>query len=181
MSVAEFGAKAALAVVLLVAGSAKLADLDDFAGAVGLFVPGRWPRLAPAAPPVVAVVLAVGELLIGVASLCWPGLGWVNVAVLALACGFTAVAAFGYARRRGQPCRCFGALSRRRFGPRALAQALLISGAAWLAARPISPAQLQIGQGARLLLLAGAGITALAAYSAAGALAAGRISPGMAG
>ena len=50
--------------------------------------------------PFVAAPIAVGELLIGLVSLCWPALGWVNVAALALACGFTAVAALGYARRR---------------------------------------------------------------------------------
>jgi hypothetical protein len=181
MSVAGFGAKAAVAVVLLVAGGAKLADLHGFAAAIGLFLPRRWPRRLRAGLPLAAAVIAAGELLLGAVSLCWPALGWVNVAVLALACGFIAVAAVGYARRGGQECRCFGALTRREFGPRALVQALLIGGAAWLAARPARPAQLQIGVSAHLLLLAGAAIMALAAGTAAGALAGGRTTARMAG
>jgi hypothetical protein len=191
MTTAVLGAKAAVAVVLLVAGGAKLADLDGFAAAIRLFLP-RWlmlqsagragglSRRVPASLPVVAAAIAAGELLVGAASLCWPALGGVNLAVLALACGFTTVATVGYVFRRGQTCRCFGALTRRGFGPRTLAQALLITGAAFLAARPAVAAELQVGLGAHLLLLAGAGITALAAYTAAGALA-GRAGPGMAG
>jgi hypothetical protein len=181
MSIAALCAKAAVAVVLLVAGGAKLAGLEGFAGAIRLFLPGRLPRMARAALPFVAAFIAVGELLIGLVSLCWPALGWVNVAALALACGFTAVAAVGYARRRGQLCSCFGALTRREFGPRTLVQAVLITGAAVLAAGPARPAQLQIGLNAHLLLLTGAGITIVAAYTAAGALAAARTGPGMAG
>jgi methylamine utilization protein MauE len=181
MSFAGLGAKAALAVVLLVAGGAKLAGLDGFAGAIRLFLPGRLPRAALTALPFVAALIAAAELLIGLVSLCWPSLGWVNVAVLALACGFTAVAAIGYARRPGQPCSCFGALTRRGFGPRTLVQTLLLTGAAGLAARPARPAQLQIGLSAHLLLLTGAGMTVVAAYTAASALAAGRTGAGMAG
>ena len=180
MSLAELGAKAALAVLLVVAGSAKLAGLEGFAGAIRLFLPGWLPRPALTAVPFAAALIAAGELLTGLVSLCWPALGWVNVAVLALASGFTAVAAAGYARRRGQPCNCFGALTRRGFGPRTLVQAVLITGAAWLANQPARPSQLQIGLSAHLLLLAGAGITAVAAYTAASALAAGRSEPGMA-
>jgi methylamine utilization protein MauE len=185
VSIAALGAKAALAVVLLIAGGAKLADLDGFGAAIRLFLPDRLPPLALTALPlvaaVIAAVIAAGELLIGLVSLCWPALGWVNVAVLALACGFTAVAAVGFARHRGQACRCFGALTRRGFGPSTLAQALVITGAAWLAAQPARAPQLQIGLSAHLLLLAGAGITGLAGYAAARALAPGRTWPGMAG
>ncbi|HXW46016.1 MAG TPA: MauE/DoxX family redox-associated membrane protein [Streptosporangiaceae bacterium] len=187
MSTAALAAKAAVAVVLLVAGGAKLADLDGFAATIRYFLPARLflparPRhLVLAGLPVIAAVIAIAELLTGAVSLCWPRLGWVNLAVLALACGFTAVAAFGYARRRGQPCRCFGALTRRGFGPRALVQALLMTGAAWLATRPAGQAEVQIGLSAHLLLLAAAAIMAVAARTAAGALAAGRAGPGTAG
>ena len=197
MTITVFGAKAAVAVVLLVAGGAKLADLDGFAAAIDLFLPGRLlhasglrRRLLPAA----AAAIAASELLLGAVSLCWPGAVWVNLAVLALACGFTAVAAIGYAAHRGQSCRCFGALSRREFGPRALAQALLVTAAACLAIRPVAATQLQLGLAAHLLLLVAACVTALAAYAAAGALllsggttpqippmAADRAGPGMAG
>jgi hypothetical protein len=183
MSLAELSAKAVLAVLLLVAGSAKLAGVEGFAGAIRLFLPGRLPRLALTVLPFAAALIAAGELLTGLVSLCWPALGWVNLAVLALACGFTVVAAVGYARRRGQSCNCFGALTRRGFGPRTLVQSVLIAGAAALAAGPARsarPAQLQIGLSAHLLLLAGAGLTAVAAYTAASALAAGRTEPGMA-
>ena len=118
-----------------------------------------------------AAAIIATELVCGAASLCWPSAGWVNLAVLALACGFTIVAVIGYTRFRGRPCRCFGALTRRSFSVRSLTQSLVILAVAALATRPAGDAAVAIGLTAHLLLLAVAGLLALAACTAAKALA----------
>jgi len=165
-------AKAAIAVLLLASGAAKLADLTGFAATIRLFVPARAAaRLLPALP-VAAITVAAAELLAGAVSLCWPAAGWVNPAVLTLGCGFAAAAAAGYARHRGRPCHCFGALSRRGFSARTLLQALVIVAAAVLACQRVRPAaQLQFSAGLHVLLLAAAGLLIGAVYTAAKALA----------
>jgi len=162
-------AKAGLAVLLLVAGGAKLADLAGFGAAVRLFLPARAIRLASPA----GLAIAAAGLVAGGVSLCWPALGWVNIAVLVLAVGFAVVAVTGYIRHRGQQCRCFGTLSQRGFGRREVGQAMAIMAAAVIAARPAGGAQLQLATTAQVLLLCGAGLTAVAARTAAGALAPG--------
>ncbi len=166
MTVLILSAKAGLAVLLLVAGGAKLADLAGFGTAVLLFLPARVIGLASAA----AIAIAAAELAAGALSLCWPALGWVNITVLALAMAFAVVAVTGYIRHQGQQCRCFGALSRRGFGRREVGQTIAILAAAVIAARPAGGAQLQLASTAQLLLLCGAGLTVVAARTAAGAL-----------
>ena len=104
--------KTAIAVLLVAAGGAKLADRRGFAASVRLFLPG------PAAPRLhraVALGIAGGEIAVGAASLSSPRARWLNLVVLAICCGFVAVSAAGYRWHRGRSCRCFGALSRRRF------------------------------------------------------------------
>jgi hypothetical protein len=164
--------KAAIAVLLLAAGGAKLADLAGFAAAIRLFVPARAAARLPQAPRAVAIAIAAAELIAGAVSLCWPAVGWINLAVLALACGFAAVAGLGYARHRGRPCQCFGALTRRGFSARTLVQALVIVATAALACHRVEPAaQLKLDVGMHVLLLAAAGLMAGAARTAAKALA----------
>jgi hypothetical protein len=165
-------AKAAIAVVLLASGGAKFADIAGFAATFRLFVPSRAvARLSPALP-VAAITVAAAELVAGGVSLCWPAAGWVNPAVLMLSCGFAAVAGAGYARHRGRPCHCFGALSRRGFSASTLRQALAVAAAAVLACQRVKPAaQLQFGAGMHVLLLAAAGLLVLAVFTAAKALA----------
>ncbi len=167
------GAKAGVAVLLLVAGGSKLADVPGFAAAISAFLPIGLRFRAAAAVRDGAAAIVAAELLAGGASLCWPRLGSINIAVLVLACGFAVVATLGYARHRGQQCHCFGGLTRRRFGARGLLQALLITAVAALAARPVPLAQLQLGLPAHLLLLAGGVGVVLASYTAAGALTGG--------
>ncbi len=164
-------AKAALAVLLLAAGGAKLADPAGFAAAIRLFVP---PRAQALVSPTVAAVIAA-ELAAGTVSLCWPAAAWANLAVLMLACGFTAVAAIGYARYRDRPCRCFGALTGRAFSARSLLQSVVILAAAVLATRPAGQPQVTLGLSAHLLLIAAGALMALAAYTAARALAMGGV------
>ena len=88
MVVLALGAKAAVAVLLLVAGGAKLADLAGFAGAIRLFLPPTTPRPILAALPAASAALALAELLTGAASLCWPAGRWLNWLVLGFASGF---------------------------------------------------------------------------------------------
>jgi hypothetical protein len=171
MTVLVLAAKAAVAVLLLAAGGAKLADPASFAAAIRLFVPPAAPSWVRARVPAAAAAIIATELVCGAASLCWPSAGWVNLAVLALACGFTIVAVIGYTRFRGRPCRCFGALTRRSFSVRSLTQSLVILAVAALATRPAGDAAVAIGLTAHLLLLAVAGLLALAACTAAKALA----------
>jgi hypothetical protein len=180
MAILVLSAKAAVAVLLLVAGGAKLADLPGFAAAIRLFLPDSGPAWVLARAGRAGAALAAAELLAGAASLCWPAARWVNGAVLALACGFCVVAIIGYARHRDRPCRCFGALTRRSFSLRTILQAAAITAAAVLAAGPARPAQLDLGPADQLLLIAVAGLLVLAAFTAARALATGDARPEMA-
>jgi len=166
--IAILAVKSALAMMLLVAGGAKLADLGGFTATVRMFVP--WPALR-ATVRVAAAAIAVAEVAVGAASVSFPALRWVNPVVLALACGFAAVSAVGYARFRGRTCQCFGALSRRKFDAWGVARAAAIVAAAALAMTGVRPSAVQITAPARAGLLAAALVVALTAVTAARALA----------
>jgi hypothetical protein len=171
MDVLVLGAKAALAVLLIVAGGAKLADLHGFAAAVRLFVPrpASWPVLRGA-----ALGIAVAELALGAASLSSPAAGWLNPVMLAAGCSFVAVSAAGYAFHRGRSCRCFGALSQRTFDVAGIARSVLIAALAAAAMAPVQPSSVQLTGVNRGLLLAAAAMAAFAAFTAARVLAASR-------
>jgi hypothetical protein len=187
--VAILGAKALLAVMLLVAGAAKLADLDSFASAVRLFLPrrrrpgapGRPGRLtSPASARRIARALAVTELALGGASLALPAIWPLNLAVLGAAGCFAAVSGLGFAFHRGRSCRCFGSLSRRRFDRAGLARAGAVAAVAGLATAPVTPAAVAVTLAGHGLLLAGAALIAFVAFTAARSLAASRDAlPGM--
>jgi hypothetical protein len=168
MAAIVLGCKAGLAVLLLVAGAAKLADLAGFGSAIRLFLPAR---LAPGPAARVAAAgawaVALIELGLGLGSLGWPAASWLNLAVLVIAAGFVAVAAVGLALHPGRSCGCLGTLSQRSFGARGLAQAVAVAAAAALATRQVRTAQLRIDLADQLLLLAAAGLTALVAFTAA--------------
>jgi hypothetical protein len=171
VTVLVLAAKAAVAAALLASGGAKLADLAGFAATIRLFAPARAQARVLTAAQYAAVTIAAAELLAGAVSLCWPSLAWVNLAVLALTCGFAVVAVLGYASHRGQPCHCFGALTRRGFGLASLLRAAAILAAAAIACVPLRPApQLHFALTFHLLLLAGAVLMAAAATAAAKAL-----------
>jgi hypothetical protein len=192
--VAVLGAKALLAVMLLVAGGAKLADLDSFAASVRLFLPRRLPRRhRPGVPPAAAGLLtsvasarriawaaALAELGLGGASLAVPAAWPLNLAVLATACCFAAVSGIGFAFHRGRSCRCFGALSQRKFDRAALARAGAVVALAGGAAVPVSPAAVALTPAGHGLLLAGSAFIAFVAFTAARSLAVSRDAlPGM--
>lgn len=158
--------KASIAVLLLAAGGAKVADLAGFAAAVRLFVPGRARALA--------AVIAAGEAVAGAASLSLPAAGWLNPAVLAICCCFVVVSAVGYARYPGRACRCFGALSRRGFTPAGIGRAVALTLAAVAATASLPQAAITLGVLARLGLLGGGALVAIGAFSAAAAAGAKR-------
>lgn len=112
MDILILGAKAAIAVTLLIAGGAKLADISGFTATMRLFLPWQLSR------PVLrcsAVGIAVTELLLGAFSLSSPSARWLNPMIFALTLLFVVAALLGYALHRGRSCRCFGALSQRKF------------------------------------------------------------------
>jgi methylamine utilization protein MauE len=187
--VAVLGAKALLAVMLLVAGGAKLADLDGFAASVRLFLPRRHRPGAPAAAGLltsqpsarrIAGAVALAELGLGGASLAAPASWPLNLAVLATACCFAAVSGIGFAFHRGRSCRCFGALSGRKFDLAGLIRAGAVTVLAGAAAVPVAPAAVALTPAGHGLLLAGSAFIAFVAFTAARSLAASRDAlPGM--
>ncbi len=167
MAIVALAAKAIVAVILLVAGGAKLADLAGFGAAVRLLVPLR---LRPAWLRGAALAIALTELALGAASLALPGLGWADPAVFALSCGFVVVAAVGMRYHRGRSCRCFGGLTNRTFDARGVARAVAIAVAAGLALGSAPHTMVDLSGTAQALLLAAAALTALASFSAARSL-----------
>lgn len=161
-----FGGKASIAVLLLAAGGAKLADLAGFASTVQMFSPRHARPLA--------VVIAAGEIAAGAASLSMPAVGWLNLVVLVICCAFLVVWGVGYVRHSGRPCRCFGALSRRGFTAGGIGRAAGLTLAAAVATVGVPPAAIQLSLLTRLGLLAGSALVAMAAFSAAAAAGAKR-------
>jgi hypothetical protein len=160
-------AKIMVATVLLVAGGAKVADVTGFAAAVRPLIPVRVPAVTGR---MMAVTVAVAEVALGLASLSSPAVGWLNSLVFGFACGFVAVSVLGFAFHRGHSCRCFGALSRRKFDALGIARAVAIAATAALATTALPRAMVDIGTADRVLLLLTAALTSLAAFSAARAL-----------
>jgi hypothetical protein len=179
MAVIVLGAKAVVAVLLVAAGGAKLADLPGFAASVRPFLPRAT---APTLLLAVALGVALAELVVGAASLSSPLEGWLNLPVAAIGAGFVVVSAAGYAWHRGQSCRCFGALSGRGFTLAGIGRASAVAGGAAVAMIGVPASQVQVGLAGRLALLAGAVVVAAAAYTAAAAVGSNRdAQPGWAG
>ena len=109
----------------------------------------------------------------GLASLTLPAITALNVLVFAIACAFVAVSAMGYAFHRGRSCRCFGALSQRKFDAAGVLRSAVIAGIAAVALAHVGAAALQLDATARALLSAAAGLLAVAAFTAARARGAG--------
>ncbi|HEY3907527.1 MAG TPA: MauE/DoxX family redox-associated membrane protein [Streptosporangiaceae bacterium] len=163
--VAVLSCKAVIAVLLLAAGGAKLADLSGFASTVRLFLP----RPARARSPQLAAGIAVGELAAGAVSLSVPQARWPSLVVLAVCVAFALTWSVGYVRHRGRSCRCFGALSAREFDQAGVVRAGVLVLAALAAAAPVPVLSVQLGLGGRLALLAGGALIAGATCSAAAA------------
>ena len=136
-----------------------------------LFIPLRvaWPLLSA-----IAVGVSLGELAVGLASLTLPAITALNAFIFAIACAFVAVSAMGYAFYRGRSCRCFGALSQRRFDAAGVLRSAVTAGVAAVALAHVRAAALRLDTTTRVLLFAAAGLLALAAFTAARARSAGR-------
>lgn len=172
------GAKSVVAVMLLAAGGAKLADLASFAVTVRLFLPRGVPRRVRGGA---AVGIAVAEVVIGGASLSFPAVRWLNLVVFAAAGVFVLVSVAGFVFYRGQSCRCFGALSQRKFDAAGIVRSLGIATLAAFAMSGVPPESIRLGIGARILLLTAMAIVGFAAFTAAGAVAVSRETlPGLA-
>jgi Methylamine utilisation protein MauE len=171
VDVLPLAAKALLATMLLIAGGAKLAGLAGFAATIRLFVPIRIPRLAA---PWMAAGTASVEIAVGAGSLSWPAAGWLNLVVFALTCGFVVVAGAGYVFRRGQSCRCFGALSGRKFDVAGVTRNAIIAAVAAVALVRVRPALTGVDQAQRTGLLLAGLLLALVAFTAARTMAVGR-------
>jgi hypothetical protein len=169
LQVAALACKAVIAVLLLAAGGAKLADLPGFASTVRLFVPTPALR-SRRASVLLAVGIAAGELVAGAVSLSVPKAGWANLAVLMICFAFLATWTVGYVRHRGRSCRCFGALSARGFDRAGIARAAALVVAALVATAPVPTRTIELGLGAQLALLAGGALIGCAAFSAARAV-----------
>jgi Methylamine utilisation protein MauE len=167
MDVVILAAKSMIAVMLLIAGGAKLADLSGFAATMRLFMPRQPGKRVMRA---FACTVAIGELVLGTASLCWPVARWLNTLVFAVACLFAVITSVGYAFYRGRTCRCFGALSQRKFDLLGVLRSIAIAAIALVAMFGVPPATLQLGVPERVLLALSAIFVALAALTAASAL-----------
>jgi hypothetical protein len=168
MYIITLAAKLAVALTLIAAGSAKLADIGQFASTARLFLPRG---LLPTARAV-AGLIAAGELAAGCASLAAPRAGWVNWVVLGLGAVFTVISVVGYGRYRNRSCNCFGGLSRRKFDRRGIARSLLIAALGAVATLPVPASAIRLSAAEALLLLTAAALAACATFAAAKAVAA---------
>jgi hypothetical protein len=168
VQIAVLGCKSVIAVLLLAAGGAKLADRPGFASTVRLFGPSRFSRSSRASL-LLASAIAAGELAAGALSLSVPQLRWPNFVVVVICVAFLGTWTFGFSRHRGRSCHCFGALSGRGFDRAGIARSAVLLLAALAASAPVPAQATQLGPGGQLALLAGGALIAVAAYSAAAA------------
>jgi hypothetical protein len=164
-------AKALLAVMLLVAGGAKVADRASFAATVRLFLPLRISWLAFRS---IALGIALVELALGIASMSWPAIGLFNLLVFVLACGFLVVSGIGYVFHRGRSCMCFGALSRRKFDAAGVVRSIAIVALAVISMSRVRPTLVSVNPTMVILVFLAALVVALAAFTAAKSLAIAR-------
>lgn len=165
MNFLVLAAKSGLALMLIVAGSAKLSGVSSFAASVKLFMPVTG---SPRAMERIAIAIATFELILGSASLAFPSVAVINLLVLATACGFLTVSSVGYVRHRGKSCLCFGQLSNRVFDGVGILRSVVIVGlAASVALITVSRSAIQLPTAGHLIILGGAAVVAAATYTAA--------------
>ena len=169
MDVVILGAKAAIAVTFLIAGSAKLADISGFTATMRLFLPWPVSRLAIRCS---AVGIALSELLLGSFSLSSPSARWLNPMIFAATLLFVGVALLGYALHRGRSCRCFGALSERKFDALGIIRNVTIAVVAAAAMLSVPSPAINIDAPERVALAIGAMMVGLAAFTATRSIAA---------
>jgi uncharacterized membrane protein YphA (DoxX/SURF4 family) len=125
MAVVALGCRFALALVLVVAGLAKIADTDDFADSIMSFeiVNPRWARR-------LAAWLPRAELIAGSALLAGALVPFVAAAVGMLLVAFTAVLSRALVRGRSVRCGCFGFAGSRPIGWGSISRNVLLVAAA---------------------------------------------------
>lgn len=162
--------RASLAIILLAAGAAKLADTRNFSTTlIELGVPTRRPLLIRK----IALFVPLVEVGLGMAivSDLWPTI--VDGAVLALMGSFSAVVIIALRKKLKVTCRCFGALSDSQFSSKGLIRSVGLTMAAlaviW-GGRTVSPQQ-NASPGMVALLMVGCLLFALASAQAARTLA----------
>jgi len=168
MNVLAFCAKATFAVILIIAGGAKLADLTGFAAVFRLFIAMRLPT------PVYAYLArgtALAEVFLGCVSLSFPAVKLVNLIALTAGCAFVVVSVTGFAFHRGRSCNCFGVLSRIKFDARGVFRSLILAAFAVLAVIGASPSAARLCATSQLLLLATGAVLSAVSFTAAKALA----------
>ncbi|HEV7235391.1 MAG TPA: MauE/DoxX family redox-associated membrane protein [Ktedonobacteraceae bacterium] len=158
--------RALLAVVLVAAGAAKLADTRSFAATLrGLKVPlGRGFLLRGLALGLPLVEVGAG---IAVVTGFWSTI--INGIVLVLMGSFSIVVVIALSMKLNVACRCFGTLSDSQFSPKGLVRSLLLTilaGVVFWAGNTYEPA-LNLPLGAVVPLVAGYLLFALAAAQAA--------------
>lgn len=159
--------KSTVAVLLVVAGAAKLSDPGSFALTVRLFIPFRlsWRTFQAS-----AFSIAVSEFALGTASLSFPEAHWLNIAIFALTWAFIIASVFGFAFHRGRPCHCFGALSRRTFDTLSIIRSMAIAAVAAVAVATPAGASTHVDLPTRVLLILVCLLLGVAASTATKAL-----------
>jgi len=160
-------AKTILSVTLLMAGSAKLADVPSFSITLRMFVslsiPQSFIRFAAAA-------IAIGEITAGLLSMTFPSIYLMNEVIVAFCSAFLAVSILGYLNFRDRSCACFGGLSQRKFDARAMVRSVGLLILAVVALLRVSSSSIQLTTSSRLLLVVAEGILCLTTFIAAQAL-----------
>jgi hypothetical protein len=164
--------KVGLALMLAIAGAAKLADLSGFASTIRLFMPRR--RFSDVVFRRVAGAIAGAEILLGTVSLSLPAASRINLVVLAAGLGFVTVSLVGYALYRGRSCNCFGALSARRFDAAGILRGVFIVIAASLASVSVHHSKVDVDLTVTVVLVCCSLLLAVASFTAARSLAASR-------
>lgn len=111
-------AKLILALVLLTAGAAKLADLQAFRRTLE--------RLELPLAQAAAAAVALGEIATGGVSLAGLFPHETNLALLAVTALFVVISAYGLRKHAGAPCRCFGSLYESRFNASSLMRSIAL-------------------------------------------------------
>jgi hypothetical protein len=160
-------AKAILSVTLLVAGSAKLADVSSFSVTLRMFVslaiPQSFIRFA-------AVTIAVAEVTAGLLSMTFPSIYLMNGVIAALCGAFFVVSVLGYLNFRESSCACFGGLSQRKFDAVGMGRGAGLLILAAVALQRVPTSTIQLTASSRLLLGAAEVMLCLTTFIAARAL-----------
>lgn len=162
-----FSLRAILAVLLVAAGAAKLADTRSFtATLLALGVPTQPENIVRS----IAFAIPLIEAIVGLASISGFWQPVVNGAVLLLMAGFMLIVIIALRKAPYATCRCFGALSDSQFSVRGLVRSVLLTVGALIVfwwGQTTPSMQLNALSGSMLLLILGYLMFALGVAQAA--------------